>query len=200
MVSRSQNWYGLPMAHQSQVRGRGGLGGNERVRLRDGSVVLIRPLELRDRAALAAAIMRLSERSRYLRFASPMPVVRPSALDRLLDLDHRHREALVASDVRTRDGVAVARYAEIAGEPDVVEVAITVDDAWQRRGLGQLLLARVIARARENGYRSVRGCVLAENRPARALLGAAGFRLRGRDGLLIEFERDVAWLALSTAS
>ena len=85
-----------------------------------------------------------------------------------------------------------------------VEVAVTVDDAWQRRGLGSLLLARVLARARENGYQVARGSVLAENRPSRALLRMAGFRVRGRDGLLIEFERSLSgasgWLGLATAS
>lgn len=173
---------------------------SERVRLRDGSVVLIRPLEAGDRDALAAAIMRLSERSRYLRFASPMPVLSSVALNRLLDLDHLHREALVASDPLTGHGVAVARYAEIRAEPFAVDLAVTVDDAWQRRGLGRLLLTRIIARAHENGYRVVRGSVLVENRASRALLRGAGFRVRGRDGLLIEFERDAAWLCLPAAS
>lgn len=176
----------------------------ERVLLRNGAVVDIRALEPTDRAALAAAIMRLSERSRYLRFAQPLPVLRPSQLDRLLDIDHLHREALVASDPATGDGVAVARYAEMAGEPAVVDVAIAVDDAWQRRGLGSLLLARVLVRARENGYQVARGSVLAENRPSRALLRAGGFHVRGREGLLIEFERSLVvepgWLALSAAS
>jgi RimJ/RimL family protein N-acetyltransferase len=173
---------------------------SERVRLRDGSVVLIRPLEAGDRDALGAAIMRLSERSRYLRFASPMPVLSSVALNRLLDLDHLHREALVAFDPVTGDGVAVARYAEIRGEPDAVDLAVTVNDAWQRRGLGLLLLTRIIDRAGANGYRVVRGSVLVENRASRALLRAAGFRVRGREGLLIEFEREVGWLPLPVAS
>ena len=173
---------------------------SEHVRQRDGSTVAIRPLQPHDRAALAAGILRLSERSRYLRFASPVPVLRSSTLDRLLDLDHLHREALVASDPLTGRGIAVARYGEIRGEPEAVDLAVTVDDEWQRRGLGLLLLFAIIARARDNGYRVVRGSVLAENRPSRALLRAAGFRVRARDGLLIEFERESSWLCVPTAS
>src|SRR5947209_4909240 len=172
---------------------------SECVRLRDGSMVVIRPLQSGDRAALAAAITRLSERSRYLRFASPMPVLSRATLDGLLDLDHRHREALVASHPLTGQGLAVARYAEIPGEPDAVDLAVTVDDAWQRRGLGRLLLTRIVACSRDQGYRVVRGSVLAENRASRALLRAAGFHVRARDGLLIEFERELS-LALPTNS
>jgi L-amino acid N-acyltransferase YncA len=197
MVIRSQRWYDLAVEKQSQWR----------VRLRDGAVVEIRPLQAADRAALAAAIMRLSDRSRYLRFASPMPRVGPAQLDRLVDLDHRHREALVATDPSTGFGIAVARYAEIDGEPAVVDLAVTVADDWQRRGLGSLMLARVLDRARVNGYRAVRGSALAENRASRALLRAAGFRVRGREGLMIEFERslaprrsDGAWLYSPAAS
>ena len=187
---------------------------SERAVLRDGAVVAIRPLRERDRAELGAAIMRLSARSRYLRFASPMPVLSVPTLDRLLDVDHLHREALVAFEPVEGHGVAVARYAEIAGEPGVADLAVTVADDWQRRGLGGLMLTRLIARARENGYRAVRGSALAENAGSRALMRGAGFVVRGREGLLIEYERALGaefetataaaasdtWLHLSAAS
>lgn len=163
-----------------------------RLALRDGSVVAIRPLEQGDRAQLGAAIMCLSERSRYLRFASPMPVLRASDLDRLVDVDHVHREALLAIDPATRIGVAVARYAEMPEEPAVADVAVTVADEWQGRGLGSLLLAQVILRGRENGYRALRATTLAENRRSRALVKGAGFAVRSRDGVLIEYERALA--------
>jgi len=165
---------------------------NAHVQLRDGSVVALRPLERADRAQLGEAIMRLSERSRYLRFASPMPVLRSADLDRLADVDHVDREALLAVDPATRWGVAVARYAQMPEEPGVADMAITVADAWQGRGLGSLLLARIVLRARENGYRELRATTLAENRRARALVRAAGFAVRGRDGPVIEYQRALA--------
>ena len=198
MVRQSQRWYGLAMAEQSQL-----MVMSERVMLRDGAVVAIRPLRERDRDELGAAIMRLSQRSRYLRFASPMPVLSVPTLDRLLDVDHLHREALVAFEPAGGRGVAVARYAEIAGEAGVVDLAVTVADDWQRRGLGGLMLARLIDRAGQNGYRAVRGSALAENAGSRALMRRAAFAVRGREGLLIEYERVLAadsWLDLSAAS
>jgi RimJ/RimL family protein N-acetyltransferase len=150
--------------------------------------VEIRPLERDDRAGLAAAVERLSPRARYLRFASPKPRLTERDLDRLTDIDHHQREALLAIDPRTREGIAVARYAELPGEPGVVDVAVTVGDAWQGRGLGSALLARLLARAREEGHRAARADVLAENAGSRAMLRSAGFHGRGSTGGLLELE------------
>src|SRR5919202_1965689 len=110
--------------------------GGAALTVRDGAVVEVLPLEHSDRAELAAAVGRLSAETRYLRFAAAKPRLTERELDHLTDLDHHGREALLAIDPRTRNGVAVVRYVEVPGEPDVVEVAATVADEWQRRGLG----------------------------------------------------------------
>src|SRR3954468_991865 len=150
--------------------------------------VEVRPLERDDRAGLAAAVERLSPRARYLRFASPKPRLNERDLDRLTDIHHHRREARLAIDPRTREGIAVARYAELPDEPGVVDVAVTVGDGWQRRGLGSAMLARLIARAREEGHRAARADVLAENAASRAMLRSAGFQVRGSAGGLVELE------------
>lgn len=73
-------------------------------------------------------------------------------------MDYRHRLALVAErDVR--DGpelIAVGRY-EPTGEEAVAEVALVVEYGWQSRGLGETLLARVLAAAEARGIRRFRG-------------------------------------------
>jgi RimJ/RimL family protein N-acetyltransferase len=156
--------------------------------LRDGSVVPVRPLEPADRAALAAAAARLSSRTLYLRFASPKPSLSTRDLDSLMDVDHHRREALLAIDPRTRAGVAVARYAELPDEPGAVDVAVTIADAWQGRGLGTALMQRLLARAREEGHVVARASVLSDNAPSLAMLRRAGFRPRGWDGAMRELE------------
>jgi hypothetical protein len=100
----------------------------ETIELHDGALVEVRPLERGDRAALAAAAARLSPRTMYLRFAAPKPYLTERDLDWLTDLEHHAREALVAVDPVTREGVAVARYAELPEQPRVVDVAVTVND------------------------------------------------------------------------
>ena len=163
--------------------------GAELVRLADGSTVALRPLQRSDRAGLDAAVAGLSDRSRYLRFATAKPRLSARELDRLTEIDHRRHEALLGIDPRTDRGIAVARYVELEDRPGVVEVAVTVADAWQGRGLGTLMLRRIIARAREEGHVIVRAEVLSENARSRAMLRRAGFTVRARAGLMIEMER-----------
>jgi RimJ/RimL family protein N-acetyltransferase len=163
--------------------------GAELVRLADGSTVALRPLQRTDRAGLDAAVAGLSDRSRYLRFATAKPRLSARELDRLTDIDHRHREAILGIEPSTGRGIAVARYVELEDAPGVVEVALTVDDAWQGRGLGTLLLHRILVRAREEGHATVRAEVLSENARSRAMLRRAGFTVRARAGLMIEMER-----------
>jgi RimJ/RimL family protein N-acetyltransferase len=160
----------------------------ERLKLRDGRAVDIRPLERCDRRLLAAAIRRLSDHSRYLRFASPRPRMTEQELDHLVDVDHREHEALLAIDPLTGRAVAVARYIQVPGEPGVVELAATVADDWQGIGLGSALLAGLTRRARDEGHSAFRAYVLAINRRAITLLRRAGFRARPGTGTLIEYE------------
>src|SRR5919201_5885175 len=107
----------------------------------DGDANLrVRALEPTDRQALLDGFERLSPTSRYMRFAGPKPRLTGADLRSLLDIDHRDREALVAYERASRRPVAVARYVRLAVEPSVADVAITVVDAWQGRGVGARLL------------------------------------------------------------
>jgi GNAT superfamily N-acetyltransferase len=160
----------------------------ERLKLRDGRVVEVRPLERCDRRLLAAAIRRLSDQSRYLRFANSRPRMTERELDHLVDVDHRDHEALLAIDPHTARGVAVARYIQVPGEPGVVELAATVADDWQGIGLGSALLAALTRRARDEGHSACRAYVLAINGRAIAMLRRAGFSGRRGLGVLLEYE------------
>jgi RimJ/RimL family protein N-acetyltransferase len=160
----------------------------ERLKLRDGRAVDVRPLERCDRRLLAAAIRRLSDHSVYLRFASPRSRMTERELDHLVDVDHRDHEALLAIDPLTGRGVAVARYVRVPGEPGVVELAATVADDWQGMGLGSALLAGLMQRAFNEGHSAVRASVLAANSRSIAMLRRAGFKGRPGMGTLREYE------------
>src|SRR5580704_7056536 len=108
----------------------------ERLKLRDGRIVDVRPLERFDRPLLEAAIIRLTDESRYLRFGTSKPRMTERELDRLVEVDHHAREALLAIDPLTVRGVGVARYIEFPAAPGVVDLAATVADDWQGVGLG----------------------------------------------------------------
>ena len=163
------------------------------IELRDGSRVRVRPISAEDKAALSDAFARLSDESRYQRFLSPMPELRPMDLVYLTEIDHHDHEALVAFDPGGA-AVGVARYVRWASRPDRAEFAVTVADDWQRRGLGSLLLDRLGARAHAEGVRRFTASVLAENHEMLGLLEKLGtFRVRlgAGAGAIVEVEGDL---------
>jgi GNAT superfamily N-acetyltransferase len=137
--------------------------------LRDGAELEVRPIDAGDVGRLRRLFDRLSPTSVYFRFFAPIRRPRPGALEHLASVDHDRREALVA--VVDDEIVAVARYDSGAGA-DEAELAITVEDAWQRRGLGVRLSRRLAELARTRGYIAFTASVLGENRGALALMRA----------------------------
>ncbi len=149
---------------------RGGAVRGERVRLRDGSVVLIRQVQSRDAPLLADGFARLSSESRQLRFLRGKANLTPAELRYLTAIDHHNHEALGALNPVDGRGLGVARYIRDAEDPEGAEVAVTVIDDWQRRGLGIELLQRLVDRARQEGIRHFTALVSDDNAGVTALL------------------------------
>jgi RimJ/RimL family protein N-acetyltransferase len=122
---------------------------------------LIRP---DDAPRLVAAYERLSEHTAYQRFFSAMRRLPTDWAHFLATVDGKTRLAIVVEH-ETPDGpeiIAVARY-EPTGDPGIVEVAFVVQDGWQGRGLGRMLLQSLLGAARARGFRRFRAYVLADN-------------------------------------
>jgi ribosomal protein S18 acetylase RimI-like enzyme len=81
--------------------------------------------------------------------------------------------ALVAVGGAPEEAMGVARAVRLELEPDVYEVAVTVVDACQRRGLGSLLLERLTEAVVERGGVCLRFCVLPSNEAMQGLLHRA---------------------------
>jgi RimJ/RimL family protein N-acetyltransferase len=162
------------------------LTGSARTRLRDGSAVVIRPLDPEDRELLRSGFERLSERSRYLRFQSPLPELSDDQLSYLTVIDHHNHEALLAVDPEHDDAIGVARFVRVSD--GVAECAIVVADEWQNRGLGSELLERLVDRAHEEGIERFTALVLADNTDALRLLERLGDAVRRGEGSQVELE------------
>jgi nucleotide-binding universal stress UspA family protein/RimJ/RimL family protein N-acetyltransferase len=142
--------------------------------LRDGARVTLRPIAPEDKPLLAASFERLSEESRYRRFFTTKPELSAAELDYLVDVDHQNHEAIVAIDPSTRRGLGVARFIRSNDDPEVAEVAVTVADDWQGRGLGRALLDRLTYRARREGVRRFSALVQSDNLASLGLLEGVG--------------------------
>jgi RimJ/RimL family protein N-acetyltransferase len=139
-------------------------------------VVVARPLEASDREAFATAVAGLSPDTLYRRFGTPKPALTAAEIDQLVAVDHRRHEALVALDPATGEGLGVVRFVRFPGDPSRADVAATVVDRWQGRGLAGRLLELLVDRARAEGIRVLTASTLRENRPALRMLRRRGFR------------------------
>ena len=151
--------------------------------LDDGRSARIRPLRPADRAKYEEAVAGLSARSRYLRFAAPLPRMSEDLLDQMMQIDGNRHVVYAALTLDETTVVGVARYIRTTDDPQSAEVAFAVADDWQGHGLGWGLLGRVVERARLADLDSLIATTLSENRVAARLLRAGGFSAVRRSGI-----------------
>jgi acetyltransferase len=132
-----------------------------RVVLRDGATVTLRPICPEDERALTALYARLSPQTSYQRFFTVMRRLPPDWAHILANVDYDRTMAMVALGPDD-DLIGVARYA-YDRRGDEAEIAIVIEDCWQGRGLGTLLLGELIGYATGKGLRRFRAYVLADN-------------------------------------
>ncbi len=140
-------------------------GAEQSVELADGARVVIRAIRPEDKPALAAGFERLSPQSRYRRFFSPLERLSDVDLRYLTEVDHTDHEALICFGADSGETIGVARFVR-SYEPAYAEVAVTVVDDWQGRGVATALLKQLVRRAREAGISHFVALVLSENREA----------------------------------
>lgn len=160
----------------------------ERVTLRDGRSVFIRPVVPGDAEELGFELEHADPQTLYHRFFRPSITVDSELLTRLTVLDYDRRFALGAF---ADSGVALARYEGSAGS-DVADVAVAVKPAWRRVGLATILLSRLEEAALERGIRQFRADFLAENAAVGALVSAAGYGTPRYDLGVASVEIDLA--------
>ncbi len=134
------------------------------IALEDGTLVRVRPVLPEDESRLVTLYGRLSEHTAYQRFFTVMERLPPDWAHYFANVDYQGRMALVAErDLDWRpELIGVSRY-EPSDEEDTAEVAIVVQDHWQGRGLGTVLLKGILRAGDANGIRRFRAYVLAHN-------------------------------------
>jgi len=170
------------------------------VALREGSRVLIRPVHSTDAALVADGFARLSPRSRQLRFLTAKKQLSGAELRYLTDVDHHDHEALVAVNPADGRGVGIARYIRHAGDPHAAEIAVTIVDDWQGRGLGTELITRLSGRARCEGICRFTALVAEDNTVVARMLGNSSARLAGRGPGTVEYQIPLTSPRKSTAA
>jgi RimJ/RimL family protein N-acetyltransferase len=172
--------------------GRAGRAAGRRVVLRDGSKVVIRQVRSADAPLLADGFARLGPESRRLRFLRRKDELSAAELRYFTDIDHHDHEALGALDHAGGRGVGVARYVRDTSDPQAAEIAVTVVDDWQGRGLGTELLAQLSGRARAEGIHRFTALVSADNAAMAGLLRSVSASPVHREHGTVEYEIPLA--------
>lgn len=132
-------------------------------------------MERDDAEELQRAFALLSEASRYQRFHTGLPVLGRRLAEFFTDIDHTNHEALVAVPTgESRTIMGVARFIRDEDVPHQADLAFTVAEEWQGRGLATLLLRLLSERARDEGIRTFTLHLLADNTAVLALVRSAG--------------------------
>lgn len=151
----------------------------EQVHTQDGLELVLRPIEASDVAAMQRCFTRLSPEDVRRRFLHAMSELPAPMAERLCRIDAAQETAYVLMDESTVPGEmrGVGRiYVDEAS--DRAEFSVLVEHDWSRRGLGALLMQRLVEDSHRRGLAELWGYVLQENRPMLQLCRELGFTQR----------------------
>jgi acyl-CoA hydrolase/GNAT superfamily N-acetyltransferase len=138
--------------------------------------IRFRPIKPSDERLLREFFYSHSPETVYQRYHTPMKSLTPAQIQKLCTLDYDRQIALIglAPHGESERIVAVGRY-DLDSSTGVAEVAFTVHDELQSRGIGTWLMNRLIEIARSRGVRGFVGSVLAGNVRMLNLFHRSGF-------------------------
>jgi acetyltransferase len=141
-------------------------------RLRDGTSLRVRPLRPEDEPMLHDLAEHMSHEDLRLRFFTPVRGLTHAVAARLSQLDYDRELALVAEHANVAVGVV-----HFFADPDNLraEYAIAVRSDWKGRGVGYLLMNRLVDIAGQRGVGELVGEVLRENEPMLQMCRELGF-------------------------
>jgi RimJ/RimL family protein N-acetyltransferase len=180
------------------------------IRSTKGAALIVRFVEPGDAGTLQGYFRSLSVRSRYSRFFSAMSELPHNVLDQFMHVGERDQFSVV---VTTKvDGfetiIGEARYA-FYSETRSVEFGLSIDDRWQRQGIGWALLRNLECRAAAFGAERLLGDTLRSNEAMIGLARKSGYTLSANpdDWRLARFvkqigtgPKEIAWASWRLAA
>jgi RimJ/RimL family protein N-acetyltransferase len=144
----------------------------------DGAQLYVRHVRPDDKELIRKGWLLLSEESQRKRFLAPKPHLTARDLRYLTEIDGHDHVALIALRLHEPNRlIAVARYVRLADDPETAEVAITVADPMQGKGIGRMMSTLLADEAAGRGVRRFSASILTDNPPALRLMRRMAARL-----------------------
>jgi protein lysine acetyltransferase len=139
--------------------------------VRDDTRLMLRPVLPGDRERTVHGHVQFSSETLYRRFMSArLPT--PALMHYLAEVDYVDHFVWVVID--GSDPVADARFVRDESDPTSAEIAFTVADAYQSRGIGTFLIGALSIAARVNGVERFSARLLSDNVPMRTIMDHYG--------------------------
>lgn len=152
---------------------------------KDGEPVTIRPIRPEDEPLMVKFHETLSEQSVYMRYFHMMNLDQRTAHDRLTRIcfiDYDREMALVAERKNPGTGeheiMGVGRLSRHGAVPDEAEFSVLISDSFQWRGIGTLLVEKLLEVGRAEGLARITAEILFDNHPMQRISRRLGFSLR----------------------
>jgi acyl-CoA hydrolase/GNAT superfamily N-acetyltransferase len=143
----------------------------------EGVQVTFRPIHPTDEQGMRHLFYQLSQQTIYYRFMSMVKRIPRKQIRDFVFIDHRNEVAIVGTvpEAHGEDIVAVGRY-WLDPKTNRAEIAFTVVDEWQQKGVGTFLFRYLQRIARRNGIRGFTAEVLAENKPMQKVFNKSNLK------------------------
>ena len=149
--------------------------------LEDGTQVTFRPVHPTDEASMRELHYALSQDTIYYRFMTRIQRFTHKEILNYVYIDHRRDVAIVGTvpEAHGEEMIAVGRY-YLDEKTNRAEVAFTVRDEWQGRGIGHALFDHLVTIAKRAGIAGFTAEVLRENRRMQAVFNHSGLKVSSR--------------------
>jgi acetyl coenzyme A synthetase (ADP forming)-like protein len=146
--------------------------------LKDGSSIQLRPIFPNDVDSCHRLVQRASDQSKFLRFGHSPEPMGTEGNQWFCTVDYKTTFALVAEILNdgVKDIVAIGRYYRLPHK-NSAEVYVLVDESYQGRGLGTVVMEKLAATARTQDISVFEADVQVENESALSLISSFGFHV-----------------------
>lgn len=148
----------------------------EWITLKDGSAVFLRPIKPTDGPLLLDLFKSLSRETIYFRFLTHLEKLQPEMLKQLVEIDYESHFALAALITVDKEEsiIGTCRYI-VKGNTNHAELTVVLRDDWQRKGLGKLMVTRVVDIARSKGIDSIEILLDYRNEGMKRIFASLGY-------------------------
>jgi acetyltransferase len=148
-------------------------------RLRDGRIVLLRPIKPEDENLWLEMFQNFSEESKRYRFFQILKDTPHEVRVRYCNIDY-DREMAIVAELTENGRRRIVGVVRVSLEPDrkTGEIAFIVADPWQGLGLGTKMVDYAIEVCRDMGVESLYAIMLPDNKRAINLTKKMGFTLK----------------------